>query len=586
MDSLENRLKFSAKNKPLVSLVLCGEAGQGIQTVEGLLTRIFKLAGFNIFATKEYMSRVRGGSNSTQIIISSMKVSAPLHHIDILIPLDEFAIPHLKERINNNTIILGDKEKISPEREITDIPFTKVAQEIGNPIYANIIAVGIITAIFKIDPKIPLEYTRKRFFSKGEKIIQGNVKAIKKGYEIATDLVINKNISKLQIPGPNSKQNIKDEMIFNGAEAVSLGAISGGCNFVSAYPMSPSTGVLTFLSQQSNNFNIITEQAEDEISAINMVLGAWYSGARGMVTTSGGGLALMEEGISLSGMLELPAVIHLAQRPGPATGLPTRTEQGDLELALYSGHGEFPRVIFAPGGLQDLFYLTEHAFNIADKYQIPVFILTDEYLMDTYYNTQAFKLNKGKIKAYIYKTKKDYRRYRFNKNGLSKRGVPGWGKGFVLVDSDEHDEWGRITEDKDLRIKMVEKRLNKINYIKHDGIAPEFIGNENYKTLLISWGSTYHILKDALEYIDDDKVAYLYFRQVYPLPTGIEDYLKKAAKLIIVENNATSQFSKLLKLHTGIEIKHKILKYNGLPFFADELASRLDKITNEKEVVR
>ncbi len=277
--------------------------------------------------------------------------------------------------------------------------------------FPNVVAVGLIASLFKVDQQIPLEYTKKRFFAKGEKIVQGNMTAIKRGYELASDLIKKESVARLSIPIPNPEQDIKEEIILNGAEAVSLGAISGGCNFISSYPMSPSTGVLTFLSQYANEFSIIAEQAEDEISAINMALGAWYTGARGMVTTSGGGLALMGEGVSLAGMMELPVVIHLAQRPGPATGLPTRTEQGDLELALYSGHGEFPRIIYAPGGIQDLFYLTQRAFNLADKYQIPVFILTDEYLMDTYYNTLEFDLGKTKIEAYINKTNKNYKRY-------------------------------------------------------------------------------------------------------------------------------------------------------------------------------
>jgi len=578
MNKSDNKKNYPGKDKQLISLVLCGEAGRGIQTVEGLLTRIFKLGGLNVFATKEYMSRVRGGSNSTQIIISSRKVLAPLNRIDILIPLDKSALPHLKRRIGKNTVILGEKEKIFPEREILDVPFTRVAKEIGNPIFSNIVAVGLIAAIFRINRQIPLDYTRKHFFTKGEKIVQGNITAIKRGYELASDLIKKESVAQLSIPVPDPEQNIKEEIILNGAEAVSLGAISGGCNFISAYPMSPSTGVLTFLSQHAKKFNIITEQAEDEISAINMALGAWYAGARGMVTTSGGGLALMEEGVSLAGMLEIPVVIHLAQRPGPATGLPTRTEQGDLELALYSGHGEFPRIIYAPGGIQDLFYLTQRAFNLADKYQIPVFILTDEYLMDSYYNTMEFKLTKMDIERYTRKTKKNYKRYQLTKNGISDRGIPGWGEGLVLVDSDEHGEYGRITEDLNLRTKMVDKRLKKFKEIKKDEISPELVGNQEYEVLVVGWGSTYHIVKEALESFKEHKVSFLHFKQIYPLPCKTEDYFKKANKIIVVENNATSQFSKLLKLYTGVVIEHKILKYNGLPFFTDELIGQLEKV--------
>ena len=584
MNKSNNSKNDFDKEKRLISLVLCGEAGQGIQTIEGLLTRIFKLAGFNVFATKEYMSRVRGGSNSTQIIISNRRVSAPLNRIDILIPLDKSALPHLRNRIGKDTIILGEKEKVLPEREIIDIPFTRIAKEIGSPIFSNVVAVGLIASLFKVDQQIPLEYTKKRFFAKGEKIVQGNMTAIKRGYELVSDLIKKESVARLSIPIPNPEQDIKEEIILNGAEAVSLGAISGGCNFISSYPMSPSTGVLTFLSQYANEFSIIAEQAEDEISAINMALGAWYTGARGMVTTSGGGLALMGEGVSLAGMMELPVVIHLAQRPGPATGLPTRTEQGDLELALYSGHGEFPRIIYAPGGIQDLFYLTQRAFNLADKYQIPVFILTDEYLMDTYYNTLEFDLGKTKIEVYINKTNKNYKRYQLTKNGISDRGIPGRGEGLVLVDSDEHDEFGRITENLDLRKNMVEKRLKKFKELEKDKISPELIGTREYEILIVGWGSTYHIIKEAVENLKKYKIAFLHFKQIYPLPSGIKEYFKKAKKTIVVENNATSQFGKLLELFTGIAVEHKILKFNGLPFFVDELTDKLEKIMRREEI--
>ena len=584
MNKSNNSKNDFDKEKRLISLVLCGEAGQGIQTIEGLLTRIFKLAGFNVFATKEYMSRVRGGSNSTQIIISNRRVSAPLNRIDILIPLDKSALPHLRNRIGKDTIILGEKEKVLPEREIIDIPFTRIAKEIGSPIFSNVVAVGLIASLFKVDQQIPLKYTKKRFFAKGEKIVQGNMTAIKRGYELASDLIKKESVARLSIPIPNPEQDIKEEIILNGAEAVSLGAISGGCNFISSYPMSPSTGVLTFLSQYANEFSIIAEQAEDEISAINMALGAWYTGARGMVTTSGGGLALMGEGVSLAGMMELPVVIHLAQRPGPATGLPTRTEQGDLELALYSGHGEFPRIIYAPGGIQDLFYLTQRAFNLADKYQIPVFILTDEYLMDTYYNTLEFDLGKTKIEVYINKTNKNYKRYQLTKNGISDRGIPGRGEGLVLVDSDEHDEFGRITENLDLRKNMVEKRLKKFKELEKDKISPELIGTREYEILIVGWGSTYHIIKEAVENLKKYKIAFLHFKQIYPLPSGIKEYFKKAKKTIVVENNATSQFGKLLELFTGIAVEHKILKFNGLPFFVDELTDKLEKIMRREEI--
>ncbi len=567
-----------SKFKGDISIVLCGEAGQGIQTVERILTHVLKLSGFNVFATKEYMSRIRGGSNSTEIRVSSRRVSTVAQRMDILIPLSKGAIEHVKRRISPETIIIGEKENI-PESfpvekyRVAEVAFSKMASAIGGRVYSNIIGAGVVSGILTVTEEILQDYIKQHFSNKTEDIIQRNIEAVKKGYEISRDLL---NKEKIEFDIQKNPQ-IKEEILINGAEAVGLGALAGGCNFISSYPMSPSTGVLVFLSQQMNDFEVVAEQAEDEISAINMAIGAWYAGGRAMVTTSGGGFSLMTEGLSLAGMLETPIVIHLAQRPGPATGLPTRTEQADLELALHAGHGEFPRIIFAPGRLEDGFYLTQRAFNLADKYQVPVFILTDQYFIDSNYNIPVLEVEKAKVESHIIRTDKNYQRYKLTESGISPRGIPGYGEGLVAVDSDEHDEEGHITEDLDLRTKMVNKRLEKLESIKREVLAPELIGNENYKSLIIGWGSTYHVIREALEELGREETSFLHFKQVYPLHPETERFLQKAEKRILVENNATAQLGRLIKLNTGVEIENKILKYNGLAFTVEEVRSNLEK---------
>jgi 2-oxoglutarate ferredoxin oxidoreductase subunit alpha len=557
-----------------VSIALCGEAGQGIQTVEQLFINIVKKAGFNVFSTKEYMSRVRGGSNSTQLRISTEPVTAYINRIDIVIPLSEEAIIHLGKRVSKKTIIIGEKNYIKNFKGI-DIPFSQYAKEIGDLVFSNTIAVGLLSALCNIDKKTITEQVKNYFSKKKKNLVKNNLLAVEKGYTLGKNLV-KKRKALINISDSTRQHN---DMVVNGTQAVGLGALAGGCNFISSYPMSPSTGVLTFLSQQqTNDVDIIVEQAEDEISAINMALGAWYAGARAMVTTSGGGYALMTEGISLAGMIESPIVIHLAQRPAPATGLPTRTEQADLEHALYSSHGEFPKIIFAPGTLQDGFFLTQKAFNLADKYQVPVYILTDQYFVDSYYNIPLFNLQGISNKQYVVKMKKTYKRYEFTKNGISPRGIPGYGDGLVCVDSDEHDEEGRITENMTIRTRMVDKRLRKLKEITKETIPPTLIGNTNYKTLIIGWGSTYHIIREALKKMNRKNISFLHFSQIYPLHPDTKKYLKKAQCTIMIENNATSQFSKLIKLHTGHEINYKILQYNGLPFSVEAIEQQIEKI--------
>jgi len=562
-----------------ISIVLCGGAGLGIQTVEQLLTRMLKLSGYYVFATKEYMSRVRGGSNSTQIRVSDKPVQAPVQRIDVLIPLDKDAISHLDHRIDDKTIIIGDKDRLKTDRKVINISYLEMAKEIGNAIYANTIAVGLLLGLLEGDIKEGKKYLKGYFTQKKkEEFIPDNIRALEKGFQEAARLVKEKYINSDKFLHMKKSKEIKDDLLMNGAESVGLGALAGGCNFISSYPMSPSTGVLVFLSQHAHDFDMISEQAEDEIAAINMAIGAWYSGARAMVTTSGGGLALMTEGISLAGILESPMVIHLAQRPGPATGLPTRTEQGDLQLALYAGHGEFPRIILAPGKIEDAYQLTQKAFYWADKYQIPVFILTDQYTMDTYYNIKQLDVPKGKIERFITETDANYKRYHLKTDiGVSPRGIPDNGKGLVRVDSDEHDENGLITEDMDTRNKMMEKRMDKMILIKEEAYIPELIGPEAYRILCIGWGSTYHVIKEALDRLDLPDVALLHFKQVYPVAEESIKFLKKAEQIISIENNYTGQFGRLLETSTGIDIGTKILKYNGLPFYADELAEEINE---------
>ena len=286
----------------------------------------------------------------------------------------------------------------------------------------------------------------------------------------------------------------------------------------------------------------------------------------------------MEEAVGLSGMIETPIVIYIGQRPGPAVGLPTRTSQEDLNLALYSGPGEFPRIIFAPGNFEDAYELSQKAFNLADHYQTPVFILSDQYFADVFYNQPKFDME-SKIEDHIVKTNPDYGRYEITDNGISPRGIPGFGDGLVVVDSDEHDQMGHLTENLDIRTKMVDKRLRKLKEIEIEIVPPELLGNSEYETLVIGWGSTYGPIKEALSNFEDDKLSFLYFKQLYPLHHSTEQYITKAKMTIIFENNAQGQFSDLIKLKTGLEIEKKVLKYNGMPFSVEEIENNLKAFT-------
>jgi 2-oxoglutarate ferredoxin oxidoreductase subunit alpha len=568
-------------NEGTVSIVLSGEAGRGLKTIEAVLVRALKLSGLHVFATEEYMSRVRGGNNTVSMVVSSNGNRAFLSRIDILVPLNKNALYRLTERMDEHTAIVGSRESVEAEYRDTyrflESPFEDMARQVGDSVYANSVAAGMVAGILGIGTDPLKAVVADVFKAKGHQTVAKNQQAVALGYEHGRHLAGEMDLSAHLDPD----ERVKDQVVLNGAQAVSLGAIAGGCNFIASYPMSPSTGVLAFLAQHASDFGIVCEQAEDEIGAINMGLGASYAGARAMVTTSGGGFALMVEGLSLAGMTETPIVIHLAQRPGPATGLPTRTEQADLLFALRAGHGEFPRIILTPGTLEDAFGLTCRAFNLAERFQVPVFVLTDQYLMDTYYNLVGLHLREARPeKAYV-ETAADYRRYMLTDTGISPRGIPGHGEGLVMVDSDEHDEYGRITEDMDTREQMVEKRLKKTDRSCEAAIEPEFVGNESFKTLVVGWGSTYYPIKQALQGLRRDEVAFLHLKQVFPFHSGVARYLEKAEQVLTIENNATAQLGALLLQETGRRPDGAILKYDGLPFSVEELQYSLGEIGRE-----
>lgn len=522
-----------------INIIIAGEAGQGIETAAEITAKILHANNFNVFTLNEYMSRIRGGSNSALIKVSSDYSPCFSSRIDILFALDSKVFEHLKDRINSNTISLELKKK-------------------------NFYVIGYIVAIFKLDLDNCLAFLQNNFKDYWQ---DKNISDFSEGFSDG-----GKNID-IEITLLANK-NIKHSMLISVNDTLGLGCIAGGCNFVPFYPMSPATFLQAFLTKYADEFDIISKQVEDEICVINMAIGAWYAGARAIACTSGGGFALMCEGVSLAGIVESPVVINIAQRPGPATGLPTRTEQGDLNLALYSGHGEFPRTIYAPATIEDAFIIARTAFDMADKFQIPVFILTDQALLDSTYGAEKI-ISSSKLEKYIVKSTADYKRYKLSKNSISPRSIPNYGEGIVCVDSDEHDEKGYITEDFFVRKKMVEKRLNKSNLMKNELLNPYFIGENNYKILIVSWGSNFNVIKEAIKNKKD--YALLHFIQVYPTNKIILDYAKKAEKLIIIEQNATGEFENLLKRDLGINFDKKLFKYNGMPFSVEEIELFLEE---------
>lgn len=549
------------------NILIGGAAGQGIESISFILEKMLIRNGYNVFSSKDYMSRVRGGHNFSQIRFSTQKLLSHTKATDVIIALNEETIDiHKSNLLPDGFIIANESIKCDDER-FKSFPIERIAKEVDNARAENIVALGVIIKSFDIDPS-PLEEILKETFD--ERFFDSNMAAFHKGFDIAEVI---KKVEK-------SERN--ENILINGNDALALGAIAGGLSFYAAYPMTPSTGIVDYLVSTKDQTGIFFEQAEDEIAAINMALGASFAGARSMTGSSGGGLSLMTESLGLVGMMETPLVVVNVQRPGPATGLPTRTEQGDLSFLLTASHGEIPRMVISIKNPEDAFYQTIRALNLADKYQTLVILLSDQYLADSKVTLKPFDLSNIKIERHISDasdiTNDTYKRYKLTESGVSKRLIPGAARDqIVITDSDEHDEYGHITESAEVRSKMVEKRMNKLKLFESELIEPEYYGSDNLDHLLIGWGSTEGIIKDAVDILNDEgfKVGSLTFGDLFPLPIEkLKKYTKDIKNVVNVEQNYTGQLGKLIRQETGIYCNKSILKYDGRQISAEEVVEK------------
>jgi 2-oxoglutarate ferredoxin oxidoreductase subunit alpha len=542
-----------------VNILIGGEAGQGLVTVSQILCKSLVRSGYFIVVTQSYQSRIRGGHNSFALRVSTEEIIAPQESVDFLVALDKNTVDlHRDELSSKHLVILDEAFGINGD-SILRVPFKELARE-G---FSNIAALGVVSSLLGLNKGLVVK-TIEDFFGIAHREAAEENRAVFKrsyGWASAHAIAFEKLPSITDPPG---------RLMMNGNEAIALGALSAGVRFYSFYPMTPATSIGLSLAAHAEKMGLIVEQAEDEIAAINMAIGASFVGAPSMVATSGGGFALMVEGVSLAAMTETPVVIVVAQRPAPATGLPTRTEQGDLEFVLHSGHGEFPRAIFAPGTVEECFHLTRCALEQAERYQGPMFLLTDQFLADSYRAVEPIDVEKSApvragVKAHI---SAPYQRFAITESGISDRLLPGTTEQLVVADSDEHTEDGHITEDLTVRKQMVEKRLRKGEGIRAEVIPPELEGETDPDLLLVSWGSSKGAVKEAAAHVrsQGQKVAVLHFSQVWPLvPEHFVGHLESAAQVVCVEGNALGQLARLIRRETGFHIQKKVLRYDGLP---------------------
>lgn len=558
--------------KECFTIKIAGPAGLGIKSVGQIISKSLIKHGFSVHDYSEYPSLVKGGHNTYQVTFSKSKVFAPHFNIDVFFSIAPNHWQNHQHEFAKETLIFSDEgfEKIKKENYL-NLPLKKISEEVGSAMSANIICLGVTAFIFGLSEKI-LKETLTNDFGKN---IETNLKAFDLGFEFAQ-----KNYSKFQKKLVFPKRKIKLNNNFNdGNESFGWGFLKGGGNFYAAYPMTPSTGALHFLAQRQKEFNIKVIHPEDEISSANMTAGAAFAGARAATGTSGGGFALMDETVSFCGVSELGVVFYVVSRPGPATGLPTWTGQSDLLHIVNSGHGEFPVVVMAPGDHEESFEFSAKALNLAKQLQTPIFVLSDKALGESSALTSDFSKIKVKIEngKLIDNPEENFKRYSLKpKDGISPFTIPSVKNGEFLCNSYEHDEFGFSTESAEITKSMADKRMKKMETALKLAPKPLFFGNEKAKKLIISWGSLKGPIMEALKSMkNSDDYMFLQIRTLWPINPDLKVLIDRFKEIIIIENNQTSQLALILKSQFDFHPTKTILKYDGRPFFPEEIVKKL-----------
>jgi len=575
-----------------VSVMVGGEAGYGIMTAGEILARSFSRGGLHVHTDVEYPSLIRGGHNTYQVVASRHEIHGILKRVDVLIALDDTTIrEHTKEVGPEGKVLFDLYEKpIDPKKdfpsmkgEIVPVPLSEIVKERqGDKVMRNTVAIGACMGLIDYDFSFMEGVIKSAFGKKDPEIANANVASAKAGYDFVIDKV-KCSVKKLVEPD----RNAPERMLLTGNDAIALGALKGGLRWYSAYPMTPASSILHFMAANEKNMGLIVRQTEDEIAAATMAIGANHAGVRAMAATSGGGFCLMTESIGLAAMTETPMVYVLSQRPGPSTGLATRHEQGDLQFALDASQGDFVRVVLAPGDVDEAFYHTFKALNLAEKYQIPVIIMADRYLSESFRTTLPFDLNgmtidRGKLLSEEQLNgMKGYRRYEDTDDGISPRALPGMKNGLFVANGDDHYESGVTNEDPDVRMKLMDKRFKKLAKLIDDIPGPILYGPKDADATIVTWGSTKGPCLDAMRILSEKgkSLNLLHFIYLKPFPRKlVQEQLNKTKLLIGVECNRTSQFDRLMREELKVGVDRKIRKYDGRPFFVESLADQIQEV--------
>ena len=588
------------KNNVIVRIA--GAAGDGIQSTGELLGKTCSRMGLHVLAYNSFQSAIRGGHVWLQMAIGIEKQIDHGEEVEVALLFNKTSPPvHVPDMKSGGTIFYNaatikkeDIESIRSDLNYCGLDFKTIVSEAGltnvNSIMINVMLAGALDQILNLDPKVTLEFIKDKFQKKGGQVLELNNAIFNLGYEWTK---INVKPLGLELKGDN-----KPKLFMSGNEAIGMGLVAGGLKFYAAYPMSPATSILHYVSTLAHSDKLIIKQVEDELGVINYAIGAAQAGARAAVGTAGGGFCLMVEGIGLAAMSEVPVVVVLVQRGGPSTGVPTKVEQADINLAM-SGNGEFPKFVLAPKDLEDCFYQAARALNIAEKYQVPVILMSDFFLSEHFETVDDLDFSKvtierGKLLT-EWNSNEKYKRYAYSEDGISPRVRPGTPGAMHIAVSDEHNEYGHLMSDveaglphaREARIKMHSKRMQKVQTMIDSGDAkpPVLEGDAKAEITFVSWGSTYAYVKSAIKMLEQEgvKANQLQFTDIYPMPCEKTlEMLKNCKRLISVEANMCNSLCRQILAETGFEINEHINRWDGEPFTGEYIVREFKKLNTKK----
>jgi len=565
-----------------------GQQGEGIESTGEIFSIALNRLGYFLYGYRHFSSRIKGGHTNNKIRVSCEPSRSISDDLDILVAFDQETIDLNHHELHEKGIILADANfnPVNPsdsKARLFVVPITELATKLGTSLMKNMVAIGATCALLKMDTSIFEEVIEEIFGRKGEQIIKMNLEALQAGRKYMDQFA-----SELDDSFVLDKADGKKRLFLIGNDAVAMGALAAGCRFMAAYPITPASEIMEYLIKKLPEVGGAVIQTEDEIAAATMAIGASYGGVRALTASSGPGLSLKMEAIGLAGMTEQPLVIVNTSRGGPSTGMPTKQEQSDLMAMIYGTHGEIPKIVMAPSTVEESFYDTAEAFNLAEEYQCPVIVLTDLQLALGKQTVEPLQLDKVEIRRgklvtdELPASTQYFKRYEVTEDGVSPRVIPGTKYGIHHVTGVEHDEMGKPSESAKNRIAQMDKRFRKIENIKFDRPLNINAQYEEADVLLIGFNSTIGPIEDAQARLiaDGVKANHIQVRLIHPFPTEqLLPYVQKAKKVIVVENNATGQLANIIKMNVGFANKMKnLLKYDGNPFLPNEVYTKAKEL--------